>query len=227
VFHTLLETEHAGNRIAGSSALSVATHAALVGLAVIATARHQVPEAMVEDVQREIVYRVRSEPRRQPPAPAAVAAPAIANRVIRELRLIALPTIPAVSPEPVTTTSFLPESRIAAGIPSAAPPAAPTNGIYTFDLVDQAVVPFDGNAQPQFPSRLRSAGVEGSVLVRFVVDSVGRVEARSVEIVRETHPLFGEAVRRWITRTRYRPARVARQPVRQLVEQRVEFNLER
>jgi hypothetical protein len=61
--------------------------------------------------------------------------------------------------------------------------------------------------------------------VRFVVDSTGSVEPGSVAIITSTHSLFGEAVRRWLLRTRYVPADVAGHAVRQLVEQRVYFTL--
>jgi len=52
-----------------------------------------------------------------------------------------------------------------------------------------------------------------------------RVEPASVEILRALHDLFAEAVRRWLTRTRYSPAQASGVEVRQLVEQRVEFDL--
>ena len=72
---------------------------------------------------------------------------------------------------------------------------------------------------------LRSASIEGEVLVRFVVDNQGRVEAASIRILETTHSAFADAVRRWLLRSRYAPAEVAGRPVRQLVEQRVSFAL--
>lgn len=91
--------------------------------------------------------------------------------------------------------------------------------------VDRVVAPASGNGQPEYPAMLRQAAAEGEVHVRFVVDTVGRVEPTSIEIVRATHPLFGAAVQRWLSRNRYLPAEVSGRPVRQVVEQRIEFTL--
>lgn len=63
------------------------------------------------------------------------------------------------------------------------------------------------------------------VVVRFVVDSAGRTEPGTIQIVRETHSLFGESVRHWLAGMRYQPAELGGTRVRQLVEQRVEFTL--
>lgn len=52
---------------------------------------------------------------------------------------------------------------------------------------------------PRYPSELKRAGVVGTALLRFVVDSRG--EVADIEVVSATHPEFGaaaaEAMRRW------------------------------
>jgi TonB family protein len=83
-----------------------------------------------------------------------------------------------------------------------------------------------GNGQPEYPAMLRQVAAEGDVHVRFVVDTAGRVEPTSIEILRASHPLFGAAVQRWLSRNRYVPAEVSGSRVRQLVEQRIAFTLE-
>ena len=98
-------------------------------------------------------------------------------------------------------------------------------GVFDEHTVDRAVVARPGNRSPDYPAALRTAGVSGDVLVRFVVDTTGRVERGSVEIISTTHPLFAEAVTRWLPRTRYKPAQAGGAPVRQMVEQRVDFAL--
>jgi len=104
-------------------------------------------------------------------------------------------------------------------------PVSPLNGIFTENTVERTVLAYAGNPRPVFPTQLRSAGVSGTVTVRFIVDTAGVVESGSVQVLDATHPLFADAVRAWIPRTRYFAAQVAGRPVRQLVQQRVEFQL--
>lgn len=59
---------------------------------------------------------------------------------------------------------------------------------------------------PRYPEALRRAGVEGEVVVKFLVDTTGRVEMRTVEILRSTHEAFTAAVRETLTRLRFSPA---------------------
>jgi len=65
------------------------------------------------------------------------------------------------------------------------------------------------------------------VLVRFVVDTAGRVEVPSIAILSASHALFGETVKQWLKQTRYSPAMANGTTVRQLVQQRVGFALTR
>ena len=145
-------------------------------------------------------------------------------------------TIPAVAVPRITFPDFIPSAQSSADFPasrifgdsrgSSLHPTGSRDPL-TSEQVEQVVRPRIDNPSPAYPSQLRSASVEGDVLVRFVVDTLGRVEPRSVEIREATHALFGDAVRNWIQRTRYEPATAAGQRVRQLVEQRVGFTLRR
>jgi TonB family protein len=60
-----------------------------------------------------------------------------------------------------------------------------------------------------YPPVLRQAGVEGSALVQFVVDTSGRVIAKSVTVVSSTNPLFGDAAISVARRARFSPGRIA------------------
>jgi TonB family protein len=101
------------------------------------------------------------------------------------------------------------------------------NGIHSPATVDRIASALPGNGQPRYPSTLQRIQLEGEVLVRFVVDSAGRVEQGSVTVVEATHPLFADAVRDWLPRTRYAPAEIGATPVRQLVQQTIGFTLKR
>jgi TonB family protein len=100
-----------------------------------------------------------------------------------------------------------------------------SGGVHTPGSVERVASPPSGYGSPAYPPSLRGAGVEGSVVVTFVVDTAGRAEPTSITVVSTTHPLFAEAVRQWLTRTRYTPAEIDGRPVRQLVQQEVGFTL--
>jgi TonB family protein len=76
---------------------------------------------------------------------------------------------------------------------------------------------------PKYPAALQSAGVAGSVVVEFVVDTTGKVERQSVQIVESSHPSFEEAAQAAVLGARFRPAQLAGRPVRQITQQRVRF----
>jgi protein TonB len=60
---------------------------------------------------------------------------------------------------------------------------------------------------PVYPTLLRSAQVEGRVLLEFVVDTAGRVEQASISTITSSHSQFEQAARRALASCRYRPAR--------------------
>src|SRR5262249_51056767 len=99
------------------------------------------------------------------------------------------------------------------------------DGIYTPDLVDEAVSPRPGNPKPRYPESLRAAGVEGDVNVEFVVDTTGRVDEPSIKFSTHIHELFMDAIRVSLRRARFFPARLAGTVVPQLVRQEFRFEL--
>jgi periplasmic protein TonB len=79
--------------------------------------------------------------------------------------------------------------------------------------------------RPWYPEPLRAARVTGRVVVRLVVDTVGRVEPASVVIRETSHDLFSEAVRAVLPSLRFIPAEAGGRRVRMLVELPFEFHL--
>jgi protein TonB len=76
---------------------------------------------------------------------------------------------------------------------------------------------------PAYPDALRRAGVEGEVLVTFVVDTLGLADLSTFAVIRSTHTLFTQAVRAAIGRQRFTPATIGTRTVRQLVQQPYSF----
>jgi TonB family protein len=210
-------------RGAAWTAASAFAHATLIGAAVAVTTRGKVPAHADQPIPDFVYVSPRpSVPTRSAESDAKANVPTIPPL---EFSLPSLPRVDFDQPSQSFTSFDVPSGR---GVPTpAASEALPTNGVYMSLSVDRTVVPHADNPAPDYPSMLRAASVEGAVVVRFVVDSLGRVEPASIEVLYATHGRFAEAVRRWLPRTRYTAAELAGHPVRQLVEQRVGFVLTR
>ena len=224
----LLESGARRQRDAAWPVASAVLHGSIIALAATLGAREVVARAKPVPVDRLVFTTVPQHVTRNgasggTPAPLAVTRPPI------DLSRVQLPGFGAVPVELPDPLASLPRSGWGTGVPdSGLAPGLPSGGGRVFDerAVDRAVAPLAGNRAPDYPPMLRAAAVEGEVLVRFIVDAEGRVERTSVEIVRATHTLFAESVRRWLPATRYAAAEFGGAKVRQLVEQRIEFRLQ-
>lgn len=96
----------------------------------------------------------------------------------------------------------------------------PNNGQAYFEFqVEKPAMPHAGNPRPVYPSSLLRRGVKGEVLAQFVVDTSGRADPATFEVVRPEDKSFVLAVRDVLPRLRFFPAEVAGHKVRQLVQQ--------
>jgi len=93
------------------------------------------------------------------------------------------------------------------------------------DDADQSPYLLPGQMGPPYPEELRDDRPDGVVVVRFVIDTLGRVEAPSLKVIAATHPLFAASVRATLSRLRYLPASLSGRRVRVQMEQRFEFHL--
>lgn len=75
-----------------------------------------------------------------------------------------------------------------------------------------------GQPTPRYPDSLLKAGVTGSTLAMFVVDTSGMVDVQSLKIVRTAHPLFIDAIKATLPQLKLQPARVGGRAVKQLVQ---------
>jgi periplasmic protein TonB len=101
------------------------------------------------------------------------------------------------------------------------------HGAYTQDVVERVAWPHRDNPRPRYPSELQRAGVEGSLLVEFVVDSTGRVDEKTLTFPTDAQPGFLRAVRDALLHSRFFPAELAGMRVRQLVQQQFTFVIAR
>ncbi|HEY7612738.1 MAG TPA: energy transducer TonB [Gemmatimonadales bacterium] len=92
--------------------------------------------------------------------------------------------------------------------------------------VDEMVERYEGSAAPAYPPDLLAMGTEGSVRTMYVVDTTGRVDTNTIEVMSSDDERFTESVRTALGLMRFRPARRQGQRVRQLVEQKFHFRIQ-
>jgi protein TonB len=81
--------------------------------------------------------------------------------------------------------------------------------------------------QPEYPPLLRTAGIEGEVVVQVVIDTMGGAEPNSLKIIRSPNPGFDQPVKSAVLRALFRPARVDGRAVRVLTRIPIRFTLRR
>lgn len=99
--------------------------------------------------------------------------------------------------------------------------------VYQVIDVDSAAVRDPASSAPIYPEYLQRRGIEGWVVARFVVDTLGAIEASSVVIVSATSTAFTQAVLEALPTMRYRPALLRGRTVRQEAEQMFRFRVAR
>jgi protein TonB len=107
------------------------------------------------------------------------------------------------------------------------PPTPEYGSAFRADQVDRQVGLIPGVRPPAYPEALRSAGIEGKVLVEFVVDERGRPVQGSIRVVQSDNDLFTNAVKVALGRLRFTPAEVGGKKVSQLVQMPFVFTLNR
>lgn len=105
------------------------------------------------------------------------------------------------------------------------PPLVLGDSIMTELQVDSAVVRYEGSAAPAYPESLLRRRIEGSVLVQYVVDTMGRADTSTFRVVSTTHAEFARAVKLTLPSMRFRPAMMANRRVPQLVQQPFAFKI--
>lgn len=225
MFTTLPESRAIRTRSARSTMASVVLHGALIAGAVAMTLPGRV-DATPEPVNgKKIIYvpidhtpRRPSEPvppRPQPTQPSAplptIAAPSFTPKTLPPIDINA----PDLPPDQIIIGG--PGSRT--GTPVATGPSVFASGAVVDVAAVERIPRIIGNAPaPRYPGSLRESGVTGQVVVRFVVDTLGRAELDGVVIQETTHTLFAEAVKNVLGFYRFSPGEVGGRKVRTLVQ---------
>jgi TonB family protein len=223
---------------------SLVMHASLAVLAVMATrAALQSPSAPIPDTP-VMLFVPKTPPeapppkiKPEPPAPAVIVAEPPPKGFQTVVALVDIPD--AIPPVDLTQRALDPrdftgrgaEGGLASGIVGGIGKVDGLSGgseldaIYEATTNDERFAPAAVVSQPppRYPAPLQALGIEGRVLVEFVIDTSGHVEPGSVRALESTHPAFEKAAHEAMIKSLFQPARLSGHPVRQLTRQAVEF----
>jgi len=232
MFGQLLESRAVRTRRSGGAALSVAMHTAIIGVATVLTA-HGVPTTRRVDAPIPVHF---TRPVPTPVEPTS-AAPVVPRGFVPPTRtIIAVPTIPPVGLPPIEASSGVSLDSalfVSGGTSTRGNPAGvldiggndtPTGGAWTGSELLMRIVT---SAKPRYPESLRQAGLGGRVLIRFIVDTAGKIDMSSVQVLESANDGFSRSVRDVLPQFRFKPSELNGKRVRSLAEMPFEFQVAR
>ena len=227
MFNNLLESKAKKQKSPGGVVVSFVMHVLLIFLAVQATLNAgQKKEKVDEKVDYVEVKKDEPPPPKEKPPEITVAPPPKGFQT-----LTAPVNIPDVLPDidlskKVTNEADFTGKGQAGGREKGLVGAAPVENQTYFEYqVEKPVMAVPGSPPPRYPDILKSAGVEGEVVISFVVDTTGRVDMSRVTVLKSTHELFLAAVKTALPNMRFLPAEVGGKKVKQLGQQPFVFNI--
>jgi len=229
MFTTLLESRAPRTRRRGGATVSALLHGALVAAGVTLTAHQRSTEAA--PVRDPVIHFALPTPVvPQHPAPVSPAHAPQSSTPFRRIDLVVMP--PTITPDhlpPITTgPEILPERIGNGGVTTPDGPIGKPinrNGIVDVEYVERAPSLRGQPRQPRYPSLLSQTGTSGQVVIRFVIDTLGRAEMGDITVVESTHALFTEAVKAVLPDYRFTPGEVGGKKVRTLVQMPFAFSV--
>ena len=232
----LLESRARRPRRSGGMALSIATHLALIAGATAATTG--LPKTT--KLSKPVIVRV-TPPAPKPVEPRQVVVEQNTVRLPGSIADIVIKRVDAPTTVPVDLPPIDMRGAVAAdSIVIGSGPLRSGGGtcqLRCLDLedkgtsgewhVNELLMHMITPVKPRYPELLRQAGIDGRVLVRFVVDTLGRIDPASVQILSSTHDQFTRAVRDALSGFRFRPAESNGKRIPALAEMPFEFKVTR
>ena len=204
--------------------VSLVIHSAVIGGAIFATisARQTTSTTRIDTA---LVFLQPEETQRETPPPPELQVP------LKGFQTVTVPAIIPTAIPPVNLQEhFDPKDfsgvGVEGGTATGATPSA--NQVYSTGEVDQLPAVVSGPPLDRdYPPILRQAGITGRVVLEAVIDTTGRAEPTSIQVVQTVNAGFNDAAKRWMAKALFRPARRNGQAVRVLVTQALDYSLGR
>ena len=227
MLNVLLESRAPRPRRMGSTVASALVHAVVVAGAVSVTMPGPASARAGDAPRPAIDYMVTPKPYPAPRARQRETPPANRHGVV--FPTIAAPDVVPVGLPPIDVGPVIPADEVVIGAPGVRT-ASPMGDIVAGAPIDERSVDraprLLGRApEPSYPASLREAGVQGRVVVQFVVDTLGRAELDGLHVMESPHALFSESVRAALARYRFSVGEAAGRKVRTRVQIPFEFTL--
>lgn len=238
MFNNLVESKAKKQKRLGGSVASIIVHGILIVGGVVLTANAGLTNDKTKEEKVDFVEVKKDEPKppepeKPPPPPDQVVAPPPP----KGFQVLSAPiVIPDIIPDIDLSKKATDESDFTGkgvaggtgkGVEGGKGPVPQGDQPYFDFQVEKPVVMAPGAAGPTYPDMLRSAGIEGTVLAQFVVDTSGRAEMNTFKVLKTDNDLFSNAVKNALQRMRFLPAEVGGRKVKQLVQQPFQFSLNR
>jgi len=167
------------------------------------------------------VVLLTSEPKVPDPQPVQLAEP------LRGFQTVVVPTVvPTTVPPLDLEEHFDPKDYSGIGVEGGRADGVvpPEDIVYSETVVEERPALLSAPPAP-YPTLLRRAGIQGRVVIGAIVDTLGRAEPGSIEIVDSPNPAFDTPTRTWILHAQFRPARMHGQAVRVHVTLPLEYSI--
>jgi TonB family protein len=223
MFDVLIESKKQSQkgRLAGTSLASIVFHTLVIGGAVYATlSAGQTEEAVMETAMVYINQETQKQPETPPPPQLDVQ--------LKGFQTIVAPTdIPTNIPPVNLQERFDPKDFSGIGVEGGvASGIVPTGDVFSVDVVQEKPERLAGPPLV-YPPLLQQAGIEGTVMVQAIIDTMGRVEANSIKITQTANPGFNESAKTVVLKSLFRPARVYGKAVRVLIQIPILYSIKR
>ena len=200
-----------------SVVLSVVAHVALIGAAVAGTATaadkwQEVPENSLVRFLAPPDRAAGQLPQREMVLWVAIAIPAPSGGVALQAIEKVKPVEEIVSGKDTRDALPLPELH-------------GEDSVFSVVEVDSVATRYEWSAAPAYPPRMLEKNTEGFVRAEFTVSQDGYADTTTLRILEATHDDFTKAVRDAMPFMRFRPAKIGKRAVTQLVLQEFRFRL--
>jgi protein TonB len=233
LFEHLIESGRKPKPSVKQQVVSLFIHAGILFGAVKAT---QGAAEVIKDIAVDTTMVFLRPPETAPPPPPPEQVVLSANPPPQGFQVVSPPdNIPTEIPPVNLNERFDPkdftgkgvEGGIAAGVAGGTGPVI-EGEVFLAAEVDETPQALNGAAcQGKYPPVMASAGIPGKVVMQFIVNTDGHVDAASVKVMSSTHKAFEEPAKQGITSSgcTFKPGSSRGQPVRVLVQQAVSFKV--